>query len=236
MKKFFAMFATAIVCFGCSSMLAQDAAANPAAKQAWVFLTTGPKKAELTKEESQKMMEQHLGNFKELAAAGDLVAAGPLADPTRKLRGIVLLNTNDLSKLNEFFTKDPFVNQEIMKLDGSMVDFKFGKFHTEINSEDLAQFQLVIFSAAEKGVAEGKNSDDLLTQTMTYLANLKNASEIKAFGIMSGGGSKRSAILITKLEDAAAIQKIASDMPFVQAQLWSFETMPLYMSAGVFGK
>jgi uncharacterized protein YciI len=236
MKSTFTLL-VAVTCFViCSTTLAQDTAEKPAGKQAWVFLTTGPKKVELTKEESQQMMEQHLGNFKELAAAGDLVAAGPLADPTRKLRGIVLLNTGDLAKLNEFFTKDPFVKQEIMKLDGSLVDFKLGKFHTEINSEDLAQFQLVIFSAAEKGVNEGKNSEDLLSHTMTYLKNHKDQSAIKAFGVMSGGESKRTAILITKLDDNTAIEKIASDMPFVQAQLWTFETLPLYMSSGVFGK
>lgn len=88
MKSFFALL-IAIICFVvCSTTLAQDTVEKPAGKQAWVFLTTGPKKVELTKEESQQMMEQHLGNFTELAKAGDLVAAGPLADPARKIAGL----------------------------------------------------------------------------------------------------------------------------------------------------
>lgn len=182
------------------------------------------------------MMAEHLGNFTELAKAGDLVAAGPLADPAKKMRGIVLLNTGDLTKLDKFFTKDPFIQQEIMKLDGSLVDFKFGKFHTEIDSEDLAQFQMVIFSEAEKGANGGKNSEDLLSHTMTYLKNHKEHAAIKAFGVMSGGDSKRTAILITKLDDATAIEKIASDMPFVQAQFMDFRNAATLYVCGRFRK
>ena len=68
----------------------------------WVFLTTGKSTKGVEKEEVEKMQAEHLANFKRLAEEEKLLLAGPLADPEKKLRGIVVLkakNQNDLEKM-----------------------------------------------------------------------------------------------------------------------------------------
>jgi uncharacterized protein YciI len=47
------------------------------------------------------MQAAHLANFGRLQKAGKLFTAGPLADPQRKMRGIVVVKAADLKSLSE---------------------------------------------------------------------------------------------------------------------------------------
>ena len=58
----------------------------------------------------------HIDNFKRLFAEGRLQAAGPLADPARRQRGIVVVRAASLDELTSYFLPDGYVREGYMRL------------------------------------------------------------------------------------------------------------------------
>ncbi|HEY1089662.1 MAG TPA: YciI family protein, partial [Burkholderiaceae bacterium] len=94
-------------------------AAEPAAKRDWfIFLETGkptPPDAEAVK----KMQAGHLENFVRLHAAGLLFAAGPMRDPAKVKRGIVVAKAATLAELTSYFQPDEYVREGYMTINAS---------------------------------------------------------------------------------------------------------------------
>jgi len=63
---------------------------------------------DLSEEESAEIQAGHLANIEAMAASGDLVWAGPMADDG-KLRGILVFRTLDGARLRELIAKDPAI-------------------------------------------------------------------------------------------------------------------------------
>lgn len=98
--RLFALIAAAIAC-------TQVFAAANEKLDYFVFLVTGKSTQGTAAEEVQKMQAAHLENFGRLAKIGDLLAAGPCADPEKIVRGIVVIKATSLADAESKFESDP---------------------------------------------------------------------------------------------------------------------------------
>jgi uncharacterized protein YciI len=81
-----------------------------------VLLKTGPRSAELSAEESQRVFAGHFANMKRLAEERRLLVAGPFAAPKRDpdLRGLFILDVPTLAAAEEIAASDPCVQADVM--------------------------------------------------------------------------------------------------------------------------
>lgn len=94
--------------FGCAS--SGGRASPPDADFTLVYLTTGPKSAGQSPEDSQKIFAGHMANMQRMANAGELVIAGPFDKPRDKAwRGIFVYDTPDLDVARRWAASDPGV-------------------------------------------------------------------------------------------------------------------------------
>ncbi|RYG17648.1 hypothetical protein EON82_23615, partial [bacterium] len=65
----------------------------------------------------QEMQKAHIGNLEKLYAEGKFVAAGPVNDPTKHRRGIVVAGAGTLKEVMACFEGDPYVENRIMRVE-----------------------------------------------------------------------------------------------------------------------
>ena len=83
----------------------------------FMFFTTGKSAQGVPKEELTRLQAAHIANLGRLYHAGISPLAGPLADPERQKRGIVLLRLKEPAAVPEHFRPDPYVSQGFMKVE-----------------------------------------------------------------------------------------------------------------------
>jgi uncharacterized protein YciI len=76
---------------------------------AWAWILTGPHDAEVTGEARDAAFAGHFANMKRMADDGELLVAGPFAEPRVRddHRGIFLLGTGDLAAARRIANTDP---------------------------------------------------------------------------------------------------------------------------------
>ena len=77
-----------------------------------VLLVTNTAAPELDEEAAAAVQDAHLAHLADLHADGVLLAAGPLADPEERLRGLVVLNV-DLAEARALTARDPAIEAGI---------------------------------------------------------------------------------------------------------------------------
>jgi uncharacterized protein YciI len=87
----------------------------------FMFFTTGKSVADVPREELTALQKRHIENLERLYHAGLSPLAGPLADPDKKRRGIVLLNLKGTEAVREHFQPDPYVTQGFMQIEAHKV-------------------------------------------------------------------------------------------------------------------
>ncbi|MBL8349117.1 MAG: hypothetical protein JNL87_02285 [Burkholderiaceae bacterium] len=94
---------------------ARAAGADRGADTWFVFLETGRPTPD-DPPAVQAMQRGHIENFKRLFAAGQLQAAGPLLDPARTKRGIVVVRAASHDELIGYFQPDAYVREGYMRV------------------------------------------------------------------------------------------------------------------------
>ncbi len=84
----------------------------------FIFLETG-KPTPDDKDAVTKMQRGHIDNFKRLFGEKKLFAAGPMRDPARTKRGIVVVQARDLAELTSYFQPDDYVREGYMTLNAT---------------------------------------------------------------------------------------------------------------------
>ena len=101
--------AAIIACGLCLTTSAQEAKSEGDSKSRyWIFLVTGKSAAGVPKEEIAAKQKAHIDNFKRLAEQKVLFAAGPMADPAKTKRGIVLIEAESLEAAKAEYARDPY--------------------------------------------------------------------------------------------------------------------------------
>lgn len=99
----------------CAAALGGCASAPPPVRDWFVFLETGRPTPD-DRDAVARMQRGHIENFKRLFGEGKLQAAGPLRDPARVKRGIVLVRAASIDELRGYFDPDDYVRLGHMTL------------------------------------------------------------------------------------------------------------------------
>ena len=204
---------------------------GPASTTYWVFLTTGKSTEGTERSEIEQMQAAHLANFARLHQQGKLFTAGPMADPQKKMRGIVVVAAPDQKSLRELFEPDPYVKQGFMTIDAIKMGIAVGKFQGNVDPNTLAEYRLVIL---EKSMPDGKEVDAKEQAKNTeYCQSIHDAERLCFAGWLSEDKRSRQGILIFRKLDDAVLNSLIAELPAVKSKLWKATTFPLYMSDGI---
>lgn len=206
-------------------------ASSPESDTFWIFLTTDKTTEGIDRSEIAKMQEAHLGNFRALQKAGKLLTAGPMADPDKKRRGIVVLTATDSKTLPSLFELDPLVKQGFLAVDPSPMEIAVGSFSKDADPNKFAEYRLVVL---EKSASEDQEIDDKTkSKNLSYCNSIHDAERLCFAGWLNDPKRSRRGILIfRKLEDTK-LKPLLDDLPAVKSSKWSATTYPLYMTDGI---
>lgn len=204
--------------FSCSIVRAQYS-------QVFVFLNKRTNKAELPKEQLDKLMEGHLANIARLAKEGKLLAAGPFDGGG----GIFLFNSASVETVKDWLATDPGVKAERWLVEILPFYLRLGKA-TKLNEPyEMVNYQFIRYTPniAKFNIQE---LPKLFLKHDDYLKEIKNTGNAIAEGTF---GDTEGGILIMKGNlDSAVIERD----PAVQEGLLQFEIKKLWIAKGSFGE
>ena len=177
----------------------------------FVFLVRadGPRPKETAK--LQAMQDAHIGNFQKRYAEGKLVTAGPVGDPTKHRRGIVVLGVGSLKDVMACFDTDPYVQGHIMRVEAHRWAVPPKGFSVAPDPNKMAEYRIV--RVALKG---------------------KEPFPTIPGGVGSKFAGEAMGVILTSSLDEATIRKAMDASPAIRAG-GSYDIIPLYMSAGTLG-
>ena len=156
----------------------------------------------------EKMQADHIGNLKRLHGEGRLLAAGPLADPTKQRRGILVLKAATREEIQGFFTNDPYVKTGIMTVSVEAWQVDQSRFNDHpVDPDSIAEFRLVLVPNNSDAKAE------------------RNALIAHSTQVVGGAGESRSYFLVN-----GATADFESAMAKVNPKV---EVIPLWMTGGI---
>ncbi len=197
----------------------------------WIFLTTGKSTQGTGRAEIEKMQSDHLANFGRLHQAGQLLTAGPIADPQKKRRGIVVVKAPDLKSLKELFEPDPFVKNGFLDIDAIKMEIAVGAYQKNVDPTALAEYRLVLL---EKSTPDGNELDaEGQKKNLAYCQTIHDAEHLCFTGWLSDDKLPRRGILIFRKLDEVTLNSLVDELPAVKSKTWKATTIPLYMSDGI---
>ena len=106
------------------------------------FLKSGPNRSG-SPEERMKLQEAHMANIDRMAAAGQLVLAGPFLDNT-DIRGIYIFNVADTAVAREWTATDPAIEAGSLTMElhpwyGSAALMALNDLHTLVQTRKITE-------------------------------------------------------------------------------------------------
>jgi uncharacterized protein YciI len=206
----------------------------PDAGDSWfIFLETGRPTPD-DPPAVQAMQRGHLENFKRLFAAGRLQAAGPLADPARIKRGIVVVRAASLDELDAYFQPDDYVREGYLRLNAQRATPR-RPLHTEgIDASRIEEVRLLQISrpttAAGAGAALASDADARRRQ---LLQGLVDAGTLGAWYSLADGPVAE--VLLARGTDSAALEAALAPYPGLADGSVSLVVWRQWISPGVVG-
>jgi uncharacterized protein YciI len=196
----------------------------------WVFLTTGAPTTNFDRQQVETMQAEHLTNFRRLHSMDRLVAAGPLADPDRQLRGIGFVRAKDAAELAEFFRPDPFVQNQLLKLEAFPVAAQIGQFNSGFSIGEMEEFVCAVF----RPVAGAEIDSDTARTSWEQLQALQQPDKLRlAMRFTPSAESEYLGVAVFKKQDDGQIAAWLKDLAAVEQSQMEFSLLPLYMSRGI---
>jgi uncharacterized protein YciI len=195
----------------------------------FAFLVTGKNPPKATQEEIQTYQKAHIDNFKRLFAERKLSTAGPLSDPTKFKRGILVLTVKTKGEIAPLFVPDPYVSKGFMELQAFPITVEFGGVNTtNIDPNGIEENRIVVFS-----VVKGALPDPELATRQREYARSGSRSAGLAFYATAGDSPEIKAVALFKGKDDAAIQAWIDASPFVKSGTWTAVKMTQWIGKGV---
>jgi uncharacterized protein YciI len=199
-------------------------AARPAGDLWFAFLETG-RPTPPDKEAVAAMQRGHIANFQRLFAQGRLLAAGPLADPSQRKRGIVVLRGASLDELAGYFQPDDYVREGYMTLNARRA-VAHAPLHTEgIDASRIEEARIVL-------IGRPAGADPAAAQRQALLRRLVDAGTLGAWYSLQDGPVAE--VLLARGTDTAALQAAlapsAATGPAAPVDVWR-----QWISPGVIG-
>jgi uncharacterized protein YciI len=196
----------------------------------WVFLTKGNSTEGIERSEIEKMQAAHLANFGRLAGLGKLATAGPMADPEKILRGIVVVKANGPDELKEMFEPVLFVKNGFMNADASPMKIQLGLISTKLDAKTLDEFRIAVFSKADTTASEPDS--EVCLANAAYCKSIYDDERLRLFVTLDDANSPRRAVLIFKTLDEAVVNELVRDLPSAKNGQWKSSLFPLYLTKG----
>lgn len=198
----------------------------PDKRPTWfIFLETG-KPTPNDKEAVSKMQAGHIQNFKRLFGEKKLFAAGPLSDPSRKKRGIVVVKAESKAELLTYFQPDDYVREGYMTANAvrSVV-------HKPLNTEGIDPNGI-----QEERIVQITRSAKKLTRKQqranaAFLQTLADKGTVGAWYTLESGDVAE--ILFCRTTDTQALEAIFAESPAVKAAQARVLVWPQWLSKGV---
>lgn len=212
-------------------LLAASLASAQEGKNYWIFLVTGKSTQGTEKSEVAKMQAAHLANFGRLHQAGKLFAAGPMGDPEKKMRGIVVATAPNLESLPELFEPDPYVKQGFLTLDPIEMEIAVGTFKKDVDPKSITEYRLVLL---EKSMPDGAEIDaKAQTDNVAYCQSIHGIDRLCFAAWLKNDKGLRRGILVFRKVDDGILKSLVDNLPAVKSQSWKATTFPLSMSDGI---
>lgn len=191
----------------------------------FVFLNKRTDKAELPKEQVDKLMEGHMANINRLAKEGKLVAAGPFDGGG----GIFIFHSTSIEEVKSWLATDPGVQAERWKIEMLPFQFRLGKDMPLKEPYEMVSYQFIRYTPniAKFNIQE---VPELFVKHDDYLKEIKRTGNAIMDGIF---GDTEGGVLVMKGDlDSAVIERDQA----VQQGLLQFEIKKLWIAKGAFGE
>ncbi len=193
-----------------------------AAEQMWfIFLETGRPVPD-DKAAVEAMQRGHLDNFKRLFAEGKLFAAGPLRDPSREKRGIVIVKAPNRQILMQYFQPDAYVREGYMTVNAQMATVHQALHHTGIDPDGIEENRIVLLSRAEP-----KDKDAV----PVFLQRALDDGVIGAWYSLEDGPVGE--VLFMRGTDETALRKAMAEYPGLSDQRATMKIWSQWLGKGV---
>jgi protocatechuate 3,4-dioxygenase beta subunit len=192
----------------------------------WIFLTSGRSTEGVSRDDVSKMQEAHLANFARLAKQGKLTTAGPMRDPEGVLRGIVIVKAASRSAVDRMFDQDPYVAQGFMKIEAQKARIDHGQIVSNVTSESLDEFRIVVFGSREQA---GEAEQNPIQGQTSYATDLCRAGKILFMSTMLEPGMCRFVWIARERDD---LKQLVEASPAVADRGLEYQIIPLYLLNG----
>jgi len=194
------------------------------------FLVTGKNPPKASSEEISKYQNEHIANFKRLFDADKLTTAGPMADPEKKKRGIVVLSVAKKEEIHSLFLPDPYVSKGFMELEVYPIKVEHGKLNTSgIEPKGVMENRIVLLM---------RSSEDLRISDADHKMHVAHAkrqpgeSGLAFYASIHESKSLMGVALFRGVNEKAIDAWLAED-PLVKTGLIKAIRMPQWLSKGV---
>ena len=189
----------------------------------FVFLHTRSDKAELPKEEVDKIMAGHMANINKMAKEGKLQAAGPFEGGG----GIFIFNSSSKENVNEWLKADPGIQANQWNVEMLLYTPRWGSVCAVKEPYEMTMYSFVRYipNIAKFNVQEapeifGKHDD--------YLKEIKKTGNVIAEGTF---GENEGGIMIMK---GKVQSEVIENDPAVREGLLELTIKDLYVAKGSF--
>jgi uncharacterized protein YciI len=189
----------------------------------FVFLHKRTDKAELPKEQVDKIMEGHMANINKMATDGHLLAAGPFEGGG----GIFIFNSTSMNDVTEWMKPDPGIQADRWKVEMSLYTPRAGSVCAVKEPYEMTMYSFVRYipNIAKFNVQEapeifGKHDD--------YLKEIKKTGNVIAEGTF---GENEGGILVMK---GKVQPEVFETDPAVREGLLELSFKEIYIAKGSF--
>ena len=192
-------------------------------KFTFVFLNKKADKAELPKEEVDKIMEGHMANINKMAKEGKLIAAGPFEGGG----GIFIFNSTSVEEVKTWISDDPGIKAQRWNIEVLPFTIHTGSVCAVTEPYEMTMYNFIRYTS---NLAKFTIGDAPLTfkKHDEYLKTIEKTGNVIAQGIF---GDREGGILIMKGD----LQKDVIEFdPAVQEGLLELDFKQLYIAKGSF--
>lgn len=187
----------------------------------FIFLETG-RPLPQDKAAVAQMQRGHLDNFKRLFAAGQLLAAGPLRDPARVKRGIVVLRAASHAQLLACFQPDEYVREGYMSVQAQPARVWRALNSTGIDPEGIEENRIALLSRGAPEAAAAQQA---------HLQQALAAGQLGAWYSLAEGPVAQ--VLFSRGADETVLRQALAGYPGLATQQLTLEVWPQWLGRGV---
>jgi uncharacterized protein YciI len=209
------------------------ASAEEPAKQQYFFvlLKRPPNAPQMSREDGEKLQEEHMANIRRLHLEQKLLIAGPFMDDG-VLRGIFVLKAGSLEEAKSWADSDPAIKAGRLQAEvhGPWAIHP-ERIHETSTPNTLEQYSLLLASQGDNWDPKSPAFQDVLKRHLPYLLSLMDKNTLALAGpFLDGGALKGAFIYAVPLDEA---MKLEREDPMVKAGNFKIEGHPWATAKGV---